>query len=420
MKAFTSSYTFFLIFTILSVFILSAFTDTTTNNKATIGGELSFTVRTVTAGGNYAPKHVLAIWVEYQDDFVKSRKVMANNRIQYLYTWKAASNFNVVDAITGPTINSHQTQTVAWDCKDLSGNIVPDGDYVVWVEFTEKHGQGPLYSITFTKGPNSQLLTPPDETYFKDIVLSFTPLISDFSANETEVCEGETLTFSDESENATSWEWDFGDDAFPATANTQGPHDVIYSSTGFKTVSLTINENVTETKQDYIEVALQPTADFIFGGNNLTVDFTNNSINATDYLWDFGDGNTSTEENPVHIYSSPGTYQVSLISSQANCSDDTIQDVTVPMVGIGEYANDELVRIFPNPNNGIFNVEIKNYKEVEEIRLLDLSGQTIKSISHNSINNSLISFDLETVVSGIYFLEVNTKTDKIIKRILVR
>jgi len=161
-------------------------------------------------------------------------------------------------------------------------------------------------------------------------LLPFTPILSDFLANETEICELATVSFTDESENATSWEWDFGADA------------------------------------------------------------------------------------------NPGTYQLSLTASQFNCSDDTIQEIIVPMVGIEEYNNGELVRIFPNPNNGKFKVEIKNFKEVEKISLLDLSGQTIKSISKNSINNSMISLELESIKSGIYFLEINTKTDKIVKRVLIK
>ena len=146
------------------------------NNKATSeGGEVTFTVRTVTENGSYAPKHVLAIWVEDANGFVKTRQAMANQRIQYLYTWKAASDYNVVDAITGATLSSHQTHTVTWDCTDLDGEIVPDGDCTIWAEFTEKHSQGPLFNLTFTKGPNAQTLTPPDETYFKDISLEFIP-----------------------------------------------------------------------------------------------------------------------------------------------------------------------------------------------------------------------------------------------------
>jgi PKD repeat protein len=51
-----------------------------------------------------------------------------------------------------------------------------------------------------------------------------------------------------------SWEWDFGEGAGPATANTQGPHEVVYSTLGAKTISLSINGSETETKTDYIIV----------------------------------------------------------------------------------------------------------------------------------------------------------------------
>jgi hypothetical protein len=174
------------IFYCLLVIIITGFSDSENslkNAKTTAGGEVTFTIRTLTAGGNYAPKHVLAIWVEKDGNFVKTRKAMANQRKQYLYTWKAASNYNVVDAITGATLTTHQTHTVYWNCTDLDGNLVPDGDYVIYTEFTDQHAQGPLYSLTFTKGPNNQTLNPPDETYFKDIALQFTPHIADFEAN---------------------------------------------------------------------------------------------------------------------------------------------------------------------------------------------------------------------------------------------
>ena len=156
-------------------------------HKSKAGGEVTFTVRTVTENGNFAPRHVLAIWVEDANGFVKTRKAMANQRIQYLYTWKAVSDFNVVDAITGSTINSHQTHTVSWDCTDLEGEIVPNGDYDIWIEFTEKHAQGPLFNLTFTVGPDAQTLTPPDEAHFKDIELEFTPGfvgVEDIALNE--------------------------------------------------------------------------------------------------------------------------------------------------------------------------------------------------------------------------------------------
>ncbi|MEE4258497.1 MAG: DUF2271 domain-containing protein [Bacteroidales bacterium] len=155
-------------------------------------GEVTLSFRTVTANGNYAPRHVLAVWVEDESGFVKSRLVRANNRKQYLYTWIAASNYNEVDAVTGSTISSHQTHTVVWDCLDLEGMEVPDGTYTVHIEFTEKHAQGPLYSIDFIKGTEEQHLTPFDLTNFKDIQLDFYPETTGVKIN---VLENEITIF---------------------------------------------------------------------------------------------------------------------------------------------------------------------------------------------------------------------------------
>ncbi len=58
-------------------------------------------------------------------------------------------------------------------------------------------------------------------------------------------------------------------------------------------------------------VCAQPLA----GNAPLTLTFTNLSTDATAYLWDFGDGTTSNQENPTHIYATPGEYNVSLAAS---------------------------------------------------------------------------------------------------------
>lgn len=157
---------------IVSLLFISVFLQAQEERTA---GEVSLTFTTVTANGNYAPKHVLAVWIEDDNDFIKSRLVRANNRKQYLYTWIAASNYNDTDAVTGATISSHQTHTIIWDCTDLEGMEVADGNYTIHIEFTERHAQGPLYSIEFIKGNEEQHLTPFDQMNFKDIQLDFYP-----------------------------------------------------------------------------------------------------------------------------------------------------------------------------------------------------------------------------------------------------
>ncbi len=160
---------------IFIVFIIdTSFTINKNNEKIATEGNVTFSVRTVTNNGPYSPKHVLAIWVEdATGNFVKTSKIRAASRIQYLYSWNSASSGNTVDAISGATLNSHTTHTATWDCKDLRGNFVQDGDYKMYVEFTEAHAQGPITSVTFNKGTTSLTLTPAEETYFKDITLDY-------------------------------------------------------------------------------------------------------------------------------------------------------------------------------------------------------------------------------------------------------
>jgi PKD repeat protein len=412
------------IFYCILVIMITGFSDSENslkNAKATAGGEVTFTIRTVTAGGNYAPKHVLAIWIEKDGNFVKTRKAMANQRKQYLYTWKAASNYNVVDAITGATLTSHQTHTVTWNCKDLDGNTVPDGDYVIRTEFTDQHAQGPLYSLTFTKGANNQALNPPDETYFKDITLQFTPHIADFEANTISACQEEPVTFTDLSINATSWLWNFGEGAIPGTANGQGPHSITYSTAGSKTVSLTINGNVTEIKENMISVAIAPAAGFSYQENNLTIEFTNNSVNAITYLWSFGDGNTSVLENPSHTYPAQGTYTVSLTAINPQCEDVVTSELMVGTTG-NAVTHDVLpIEISPNPSNGLFVVRSADFLGRVNCKIFNLSGilleQTFIDFSDYHIENQI---SLQEYPAGIYIIDLhdgNTgKVTKVIKK----
>ncbi len=400
--------------------IITGFTDSSKETQT--AGDMVFTFKTVTNNGNYAPKHVLAVWVEDSNGFVKSRLVKANQRKQYLYSWIAASNWNEVDAVTGSTINSHQTHTVEWDCTDLSGNEVPDGDYTVWVEFTEKHAQGPTFSVTFTKGATYQHLTPSNTTNFINLDLEFTPNVvtADFSSNVQTTCVGGEVVFTDNSNLATSYEWDFGVDAIPATANTVGPHLVTYSSPGAKTVSLTVNGSVVQTYSNYITVETTPVADFTHTlGNNLEVEFTSTATDATSWEWDFGDGNTSTLEHPVHTYSMEGYFDVQLTATNGNCDDAFTQTISVANIGIETNERMQSISIFPNPNNGIFNIRIEERNgQPVNFRIFNSSGKIVFQQSVFAISSDVIPIDAE-LAPGIYFVKVQNGDNIDIEELVV-
>ncbi len=167
---------------VLLCLTFSAFEVRAAMTPASTDGIVTFTVLTVSNGATYSPKNVLAIWVKNaQGNFVISLKVMAKARKQHLVKWNASSSGNVVNATTGATLPNHQTHTISWDCRDVNGNLVPDGAYEIWVEYTSRNSNnggdpGPSIKVSFTKGLGMVSLTIPDETYFKNMTLNYSPL----------------------------------------------------------------------------------------------------------------------------------------------------------------------------------------------------------------------------------------------------
>ncbi len=107
-----------------------------------------------------------------------------------------------------------------------------------------------------------------------NIVVSGTPIgvDVDFSANPLEAYVGHQVVFTDQSsDNATSWNWNFGAGATPATANGKGPHTVTYSTSGAKTISLTVNGSFSATKTNYITVIDKPSPSLFSFGKMLTI-----------------------------------------------------------------------------------------------------------------------------------------------------
>ncbi|MFT3771629.1 MAG: DUF2271 domain-containing protein [Minicystis sp.] len=137
---------------------------------------LSVDFTTVTFKGKYSPRNVGAAWItDGNDKFVKSLEVWAVKRIKYLTKWKGSSAGNEVDAITSATKSSHGPHHLTWDMTDVGGNVVPDGAYRLYVEFTEYDGNGKWTSIDFTKGAAKDDISPPDLANFVSQHVVFTP-----------------------------------------------------------------------------------------------------------------------------------------------------------------------------------------------------------------------------------------------------
>jgi PKD repeat protein len=142
-----------------------------------------------------------------------------------------------------------------------------------------------------------------------------------------------TVEFTDESTgDFDTWLWSFGDGG---TSTDQHPsHE--YTESGVYTVTLTIDGplgSTSDTKPEYISVlpvGAKPQADFsaspLSGEVPLTIEFTDESTGDFDtWEWAFGDGGTSTEQNPTHIYTQSDVYTVTLTIDGQSGSDTAIK-----------------------------------------------------------------------------------------------
>ena len=92
-------------------------------------------------------------------------------------------------------------------------------------------------------------------------------------------------------------------------------------------------------KEDPAPVVEPPLAGFSFVVNELEVTFSNSSVDAESYSWDFGDGNMSAEASPKHTYTASGTYSVKLIATNTGGTDDITQELSVSGFGPNLIAN---------------------------------------------------------------------------------
>lgn len=130
-----------------------------------------------------------------------------------------------------------------------------------------------------------------------------------------------------------------------------------------------------------------------------TIQFVNETENATEFLWDFGDGNTSTEENPIHTYSTNQPYVVTLTTNVCTTS-KRAKNLDLPMLNNSLFFKDTVV-IYPNPATDILYFSDMDF---DEIFVFDATGK-FYPIEINR-NKESVSLDIHTLPNGVYFLKI--------------
>jgi gliding motility-associated-like protein len=259
----------------------------------------------------------------------------------YTVTLIATSEYDCSESISQditvypmPTANFNSTTVCANQVTQLTdqSTVAAPSNITTWLWDIENNGlnnyfnQNPNHTFPVGGTYDVKLYIETEFGCSDEIVLQVDvhPVpVADFSVPN--VCLGETNEFTDLSEVASgiiaSWDWNFGD----GNSSTQQNPSHIYGDIGFYTVTLlvTTDQGCTHQTSSQVEIYTSPTPNFValedcFYDPIAFTDATSGII--TNWEWDFGDGGSSTNQNPTHTFSNPGVYDVTLtVSTQLGC-----------------------------------------------------------------------------------------------------
>lgn len=239
------------------------------------------------------------------------------------------------------------------------------------------------------------------DTICQQITISCPPPFSGFVANVTQLM----VDFSNISTNGTSYSWDFGDGFTSSAMDAQHT----YAVEGDYVICLT-TANACGANQFCDTISLScppPVPNFTSTDSNLVASFTDQSTGATNWSWEFGDGGSSTVQNPVYAYAAAGTYTVTLTVSSDCGSEDfsTAITLTTPPdtnTGIATVSAPQLV-LWPNPAHESITLSgLPKAKLPAQVRLHDVAGRLV--MEARSDGNGRI--ELPSLPGGFYWISV--------------
>lgn len=229
-----------------------------------------------------------------------------------------------------------------------------------------------------------------------------------------------------------------GDSAAITVTFTNGvpPYSILWSSgstsatlnlaAGNYTITAVDSNTDTATATITVTELPLPTADFgasaTAGSGAVTI--SNSSSNATTYSWDFAGLATETGATPTYTFTENGTYDITLIATNACGSDTTVESVTISgIVGINELGSIfTSVQISPNPSNGNFTLQlVANETSPVSVKVFNLQGQAVYTSVLNTVAGqaSTQSIKLDNAASGIYIIQIQASDALVTQKLMV-
>lgn len=234
------------------------------------------------------------------------------------------------------------------------------------------------------------------------VSVSDSPIPTVSAGSSTEICDGDAVVLT--ASTSDSYAWFLNGETLNVSTQT-----IDATEEGNYTVVVTNADQcngVGTSNPVLVSVNPTPIADATANQEqgDLNVQFLNNSINATSYSWNFGDGATSTQANPSHTYATGGDYTVTLTAFNGDCSD--VITIDLMNVSVSELEASAF-SVYPNPTEGMLNVSLSKEMLNTSIQVVvyDITGKMIENqLVQAASANQTVQFDFSSLNNGIYFV----------------
>ena len=239
------------------------------------------------------------------------------------------------------------------------------------------------------------------------------------SAASPQICAGGYVTLTTPANPNALYQWYLNGQMIPGAqqpsvvATQQGTYQVYVQSLGG-----------CYGYSNPISMTIQPLAqsEFTYSISGNTVSFFQNAMHTTSYAWDFGDGNTSNQPNPVHTYAQPGVYQVTLTVSNICGPHTATKSFPVGNLGIDPQDFPATFSVYPNPTDGPIAVkcEIPMASSLE-LRLTNVLGALLYEEKRPMMaGDLLIEIPDVALPTGTYFITMKTAYGQWVEKIQIQ
>ncbi|MEM1321706.1 MAG: S8 family serine peptidase [Bacteroidota bacterium] len=243
------------------------------------------------------------------------------------------------------------------------------------------------------------------------------------SGDSLAICTAATVQFESTTVGGQDnvYTWDFGEAAMPRQASGPGPHEVQYTQAGNYFARLKVSNTLGQSESwRPVEITPSTTAAFSFEIQQQQVEFFNESIAADSFYWDFGDGEFSTSQHPVHDYASDSSYTVRLEAYNACGSAIFSQEIKVT-TSIAQPTISPGIRVYPNPAQStlFFSSDDHRFQRVA-VAIYDLRGQLLFHREGLELGLQQVQpLDITALVAGTYFLRISNGVEVQTRRVLI-